>query len=167
MMRFHKAFQFAIVAVAAVAALAAGAVYAGAQTPRPGPTPPILDDAAAGKVIGHTLPVIHGAPGGLYRIAVSVDPDYVAVRAVHESYAVNGRPLLLLTIRPGSVESIDAGETVTLAGMIVQVHEKKIQDGTTNVNYVWNRDGLSFVMNVNLVNGLTRPLADTLVASVY
>lgn len=86
---------------------------------------------------------------------------------VHQSYARGGRDIARLTVWRGNLGQADADKVSTdIGGRTVWVGTRVIVDGSTDVSYAWESDGLGFVLHVNLAEGLSRSDADRIAASV-
>jgi hypothetical protein len=123
--------------------------------------------AEAAMVLGGPVPEIRDLPAGMTRSGIGIDPENkpVGPRNVLISYAVGGRNVALLTLWRGSLGRFD-GSPTKIGDADGTVSVNRIHDGTENVGYAWERNGLSFELNVNLVSGITRDVADRMAASV-
>ncbi len=88
------------------------------------------------------------------------------MRAVHVSYAANGKNVALLSIRRGDLATSDGDETVELGGHRMSVRVQTIADGSEDVSYAWSSGGYLFNLHVNLTAGVTRSTADAMAASI-
>jgi hypothetical protein len=134
-----------------------------------------IDDTEAARILGHALPAPRFLPLSLSRSAITADPPetnptlaVLGPRRVHESFAIGGRDVLLLTFNRGSLGRIldPQASTTILDGRHVTVASHEIMDGSTDVAYYWEAEGLAVTMHINLVVGLGRELTDQIAGSV-
>lgn len=149
-----------VLAVLSGAAIALAGVAA-SQTPDSRARVIGLPAAAAALGRGEIPQVRHSS---LTPSVIAIDTPAVANRAVHLSYAHNGRKVALLTINRGTLAPF--GSPVFIGPKPGYAEAATIHDGTTDVAYGWNSDGLTLVLHVNLVDGIDRKLADEIAASV-
>lgn len=125
------------------------------------------DDATAEAVLHHSLPQIRDVESGLRRSALSISESVGAgiPRLVHQSYALGRRNVALLTVARSNLGQTD-GEQVLLGGHTTYLANRTIADGTTDVSYLWEFDGLSHTLHIDLVGGVSRADADRIAASV-
>lgn len=155
---------FVLVAVAAATLGLALAVAVRAQPGGDRAEP--ADVAEASTVLGRPMPEVRAAGLNLKRSGIGIDPPgRPASRQVHISYAIDGKNVVLLNVYRGSI-SAEGDETFPLPGATASVATRTIFDGTLDMRYAWNRDGLAFVLHVNLSRGLTRASADQIARSV-
>lgn len=153
---------------------AAGAVAGAVIAPalRPGVGPDVAADAdeqAAATVLQHPLPQVRDSASGLRRSALTIaaPPPGKVPRMVHQSYSRSGRDVARLTVWRGNLGQTDADKVSTpLGDRTMWVGTRVIIDGSTDVSYAWESDGLAFVLHVNLAEGLSRSDADRIAASV-
>lgn len=126
------------------------------------------DESAAAAVLGRPLPEPRFLPQGMKRSGIGVDPANTptGVRRVTVSYAISGQNVALLTLVRGSMGRAD-GTVTTIGDVAAPVSTRTIYDGSSDVQYVWDRDGIGYNLHVNLVKGLTRELSDRIVESVH
>lgn len=158
----------AVVSVVILAAIAVVAANAGGGPPAPNVALD-GDEAAARVVLSHPLPQVRDTASGLQRVQLTIDqpppPGVTSFRAVHQSYAKDGRKMARLDVWRGAVQSSE-GTPVKLDGRDVRVAARTIPDGTTDVSFLWQSDGLVHQLHINLVNGIDRNDADRIAASV-
>lgn len=126
-------------------------------------------DAEAEAVLQHSLPQIRDLSAGLTRskLTISAPPPGNLPRLVDVFYSLAGRNYVQLTVWRGGVGTTDATETTTtLGGHVTYVLQHVVGDGTTDVAYTWEFDGLGHILHVRLVGGLSRADADRIAASV-
>lgn len=56
--------------------------------------------------------------------------------------------------------------TLGLPGAVASVRMRDLADGSTDVRYAWNRDGLAHVLHVQLKEPITRAVADRIAQSI-
>jgi len=156
-----------------------GLVYAtvgrASQTGPANMNPSGITESEAAQILGQPLPAPRTLPLGLSRSAIAADPvennptlAALGPRHVRESFAVGGKDVVLLIVNRGQLGRIlDPGvSTAVLGGRSMIIASHQIWDGSTDVAYNWETDGLALTMHVNLVSGLTRTLSDQIAASV-
>lgn len=157
------------VGVTAHAALRPGCSLLPVALPPPADYAVPSDPAQVCAALGRPMPEPHFLPLGLHRSGIGLHvadlPVPVVRVSVNVSYAMNSRNVMLLGAMPGAFPAGNQPNT-TVDGHPAQVNERAIHDGTTDVAYLWSRDGLLLTLHVNLVGGLTRELADRMAASV-
>ncbi len=163
MTRLSRTAVFGLVALGLMATGFVGAsalqsFYVSASTP-------VSDLAEAAKVLGRPLPEPALLPVGMTRSALVVDPAGTPRRTVSVGYKATGLTLVQVTMFRGTIVSSDAGVTVRLGTVDVHVTQHSTPNGDY-VGYTWNRDGIAYNVGVLLREGLTRDLADQLVASI-
>ena len=126
---------------------------------------PVSDLAEAAKALGRPLPEPGVLPVGMSRHALVVDPAGTPRRTVSVGYKATGLTLVQVTMFRGTIVSNDVGETVQLGTFDVHVTQHSTPNGDY-VGYTWNRDGIAYNVGALLREGLTRGLADQLVASI-
>jgi hypothetical protein len=126
--------------------------------------PADVDSARA--ILGASLPEVHAVIPGLRRSGIGIDPILgpAQSRAVHVSYALDSKNVVLLSVRRGS--SSAEGSPFELPSATATVVTSTIADGTQDVRYAWNQNGLALVLHVNLSHGLTRSDADAIAVSI-
>lgn len=127
---------------------------------------PATDDVAF-EVLGRAAPQPRIVPAGFIRNQLAVDPPGkpIGPRFAHQSFGFNGSNIARLDAYRGTLNRAD-GDAVVIGGKSVTVATKQLRDGSTNVSYAWNQDGLGLTFNINLVHGVTRADADAMVASI-
>jgi hypothetical protein len=127
----------------------------------------LADDATAEAILSHSLPKIRDLTGGLFRSALTISeaPPQNVPRHINQSWAIGGRNLALLTVWRGTTGHADGSQTI-LGGHVTYVASRAIFDGTTDVSYAWDYDGLAHILHVNLGHGLSREDADRIAGSV-
>lgn len=130
-------------------------------------------DAEAAAVLGVPVPRPTFLPLGLTRSAITLDEKDNSVgltqsdRKVRQSFAIGGRYVALLTVFRATLgTSLDKTTTVQLGKFQAQLFTKTLADGSENLSYRWQQGTLAMFMDINLVSGLTREIADRIVASV-
>lgn len=129
-------------------------------------TMPATDDAAYG-ILGRAAPQPRTVPPGFVRNQLAVDPTDkpVGPRFVHQSFGFGGSNIARLDAYRGVLNRAE-GEAAIIGGKSVTVATKQLRDGSTNVSYAWNQDGLGLTFNINLTHGVSRTDADAMVASM-
>jgi hypothetical protein len=129
-------------------------------------TMPASDDLAY-EILGRAAPRPQAVPVGFVRNQLAVDPPTkpVGPRFVHQSFGFGGTNIARLDAYKGMLNRAE-GDPVVIGGKSVTVATKQLRDGSTNVSYAWNQDGLGLSFNVNLVQGVTREVADAMIASM-
>src|SRR5438067_986013 len=97
----------------------------------------LTDEVTAVRVLGRPLPAIHDTTVGLARFGIGVDQATGPQQAVHIAYALEGKPVLLLTVNRGTLLATDPGDHLTIGGQTAVVSAHPIADGSTDVAYVW------------------------------
>jgi hypothetical protein len=127
------------------------------------------DEAAAGLILGQTLPTIQRPISGFARTELTaspVDPGTPIPRMVHQAFAVDGTNIALLTVFRGTFTPNNYDIAIEDRGALVGISVRTILDGSTDVAYVWSRHGLVYNLHINLSHGIDRPLADRIAASI-
>jgi hypothetical protein len=129
-------------------------------------TMPATDEVAF-EILGRAAPQPQTVPPGFARNQLAVDPvnKPVGPRFVHQSFGFSGSNIARLDAYRGVLNRAE-GDPVTIGGKSVTVATKQLRDGSTNVSYAWNQDGLGLTLNINLVHGVSRADADAIVASM-
>lgn len=125
------------------------------------------DDVDAEAVLKHSLPQVRELSGGLIRskLTISAPGPGNLPRLVDVFYSLAGRNIVQLTVWRGGVGIADGTKT-TLGGHVTYVLDHVVGDGTTDVAYKWEFDGLGHILHVRLVGGLSAADADRIAASV-
>lgn len=119
----------------------------------------------AGAVLGRSVPQLHYQMTGLALSGIGIDPPGPIARAVHVSYALNGRNVVLMTLRIGALGMAE-GEDFQLPGAVAKALVRPIDGGAQDASYAWSRDGVTFVLHVKLADGTTHAVADQMARSV-
>lgn len=151
--------------IALTLALASTAIRPSAQE-RGGQQATLGDIQAAEAILGQPVPQVRARFRDLTQSGIGIDPigPDESTRGVHISYGIQGRNVVLLTIRRGSIMA--EGEMKQLPAATATVMLKDLADGTRDVRYAWNQGGLGIVLHVNLSSLITRADADLIAASV-
>ncbi len=165
-LRMSRLSRIALFGLIAVGLMAAGFVGTSAlQASSVSAGTPVSDLAEAAKVLGRPLPEPAVLPVGITRNALVVDPVGTPRRTVSVGYKAAGITLVQVTMFRGTIVSNDPGATVRLGTVDVHVTQHSTANGDY-VGYTWNREGIAYNVGVLLREGLTRDLADQLVASI-
>lgn len=129
------------------------------------------DIEEATEILGRTPPRPQFLPQGLTPSEMSMDPPEkpFGTRFVHQSFAIAGRNVARLDAVKGASSGlqVEPGAQVRQLGeRTVRVRSTQLQDGSTNVSYAWEENGLILRFKINLIRGLTSELADKIVASI-
>lgn len=149
---------------------AALVVVAGRSTAR-GSAPPgfePVDDAGAQAILHHPMPQI--TDPALHRTQLMVAPPLPngvrGHRNVYAVYVLGRYPLTRLEVWEGGFGQAD-GVLTQVQGQPMYVESHLASDQSTIVDYIWELDGLSRLLTVDLLGGLTRADADRIAASVH
>lgn len=130
------------------------------------------DEEEAAKVLGRAVPQPRFAPPGFARTQFSLESAPTDVRAasprkVRQTFGIAGQDLALLTVFSATLgQSLDPVSAVQIGGRSFTVSTKTLSDGSTMVSYRWQLGELAAYFDINLVRGITRDVADRIVASV-
>lgn len=137
-----------------------------------GPAPPgfePVDDADAQAILHHPMPQIKDA--SLQRTQLMAAPPLPSgIRGHRNIYAVYvlGRSSVAvarLEVWEGGFGQAD-GVPTQVRGQAMYVESHLASDRSTIVDYIWGSDGLSRLLTIDLLGGLTRADADRIAASV-
>ncbi len=128
-----------------------------------------IDDNYAEVVLGHSLPQIRDAAAAVTRVSLTVS-DAVGPnipRIVDQIYARQGKRTIVLSVWRGKLGATDSvATTTTISGRTAYVLSHVVGDGSTDVAYTSEFEGVSFILHVRLTDGLSRQDADRIFASV-
>lgn len=157
----------AAVVVVGIGATAATLIVRGSQPTEQAYVAQQADDAEAEAVLKHSLPQVRDLSDGLIRSRLTISAPAVGnlPRLVDLFYSLAGRNTVQLTVWRGGVGIAD-GIRTTVGGHVTYVFDHVVGDGTTDVAYKWEFEGLGHILHVRLVGGLSRADADRIAASV-
>lgn len=142
------------------------------QPPVPG-YPQTADEATASRVLGQPLPRPSAVVPDFARTELTIipaDPNLAAARAmVNQTFGIRGTNVALLTVFKGTLKldipgAIDG--TIDLSGSTAGFTVRQLPDGSTSVGYKWTRHGLVYNLHIGLIQGIDRPTADRIAASI-
>ena len=135
------------------------------------PQPATLEQACA--ALGRPLPHPGTLPDGARRSGrIGIDSAPLSLeccRVVHVSYVMNGRTFAMMTIHRQDAIPVGNSSEVNamLAGVPAVIQQRRPPTlDADNVSYLWARDGLLYVLNVALTDGITREAADAMAVSI-
>ncbi len=144
------------------------------------------NDGEAARVLGRPLPHLNWQPAGMSRSGLTIDPrpepipGFPELRFAHQYFSIGGENVAVFKVNRGRLGVIGDTGTLTvggtqvplmpaevriLNGVTTTLTTRAIADGKQLLNYYWERDGLAHELHVLLTAGLTRDVADRMVAS--
>lgn len=134
--------------------------------------PATLEQACV--ALGRPLPHSAVLPDGVREtgphvgtIGEGIPPD--SPRSVTVGYTKDGKGIGFLELRKGDAMPVgNVGEiNSTVGGVPAIVRQGSIASrNADDVNYLWVRDGLFFVLHLSLTSGMTREMTDAMAASI-
>lgn len=130
-----------------------------------------VDEATAARALGQNLPHPVAQVSGWHRTELTLapaDPATPLVPAmVYQAFALGGPNVAVLTVFHGKLafdipSAYDS--TVVINGAVVAVKTHQIFNGSTAVNYKWERHGLVYNFEIALGGPIDRVIADRIVA---